>query len=150
VPRMNDKEREREAMKYDNKQMVLDFLREQGRSKANTLAAHIDGTMGDAIAALNALTGKVEQTGSGYYGLTEKYRAELDHPLAHDPDKRLLNELLAHYQEHGWLGRVTLSNWLGVPPVKVRELQQALVKKRMLRLDKTGRFALVRKRSAAA
>lgn len=140
-------------MTDNNRKMVLEFLHKQGPSTTNTLAAHIEGTVGDALAALNALldAGRVKQTGEDrQFNLTQRYRNELDSPLEHDPDKRLLNELLEHYQEHGWLGRVTLSNWLSVPPCKVRELQQSLVKKRMLRLDKTGRYALVRKRSAAA
>ena len=130
---------------------LIDLIHQDGPSSTNTVAAHIGGTMGDALALLRRLLdeGKVKQTGiSNQYDLTHKYRAELDHPLALDPNKRLLCELLDIYTNHGWVGRVSLANWLGVDPHQVRELQQTLVRQRMLRLDKSGKYTLVRKRVA--
>ena len=136
----------------DNRKKLTEFLHQQGRAKSNTLADVLGGTMGDALVLLNAMIdeGKAKQADGGYYSLTDTYRSELDHPLALDPDKRLLCELLDIYTNHGWTGRVTLANWLGVDPHKVRELQQTLVRQRMLRLGKDGKYTLVRKRSAAA
>ena len=136
----------------DNRKKVVEFLHQQGRAKSNTLADVVGGTMGDVLAVLNVMVeeGKAKQADGGYYSLTNSYRAELDHPLALDPEKQLLLQLLDIYDKSGWVGRMTLANWLGVDSFRVRELQRTLVRKRMLRLGKDGKYTLVRKRSAAA
>ena len=131
---------------------IIEFLCDTGRATPTKLADVIGESLGVAWVALDALiaAGVVRNSGHDeYFYLTDAVRPQVGEPLPLDADKRLLSELLKLYTEHGWVGRVSLANWLGVDAYRVRELQCTLTRQRMLRLDKNGKYTLVRKRNAA-
>lgn len=135
----------------DDRKKIIEFLQTQGKARKETLADVIGAGSSEVFNLINRLIddGVLKQDGDTFR-LTTNYLLKADEPLPLDTQARLLSALLAIYTEHGWVGRLTLANWLGVDVFRVRGLQRTLVRQRMLRLGKDGRYALVRKRSAAA
>lgn len=135
----------------DNRKKIIEFLQTQGKAREETRAVVIGAGSFEIFDLINTLVdaGVLKQDGDTFL-LTTNYLLKADEPLPLDTQARLLSALLDIYTSHGWVGRLTLANWLGVDVFRVRGLQRTLVKQRRLRLDKHGRYALVRKRSAAA